>query len=115
MSDQKPKGLNYLLVIIFVLTFIFVNKLTHVEPNFDLGISAELKLQPIELAALSRFKIGYIIVPYDEYTGQAAASPYDEVYNEYDRCLLELFEKRAALKQIKAQYKMSLKCENSNI
>lgn len=114
MGVQKPNGLNILLVLVFVLTFVFVKSLNNRVAMPDMGLVADLQIEPMQIAALVQPRLGYMIVPYDEYTGAAGASPFEQIYSEYDRCLLALFEKRAVMAQFKAQYSMSIKCDRPN-
>lgn len=111
MSVQKPNGLTILLVVVFILTFAFVKSLTSRVNTPGMGISAELEIKPMDIIAFVQPRLAYMIVPYDEYTGRAGASPFEQVYSEYDRCLLALFEKREIMAQFKVQYAMSIKCD----
>lgn len=111
MSVQKPNGLNILLVIVFILAFIFVKSVDNRDLVPDMGFSADLQIETADIIAIVRPRLAYIIVPYDEYTGAVGATPFEQIYEDYDRCLVALFEKRATMAQFKVQYAMSIKCD----
>lgn len=112
MSVQKPNRMNILLAVVFVLAFIFVKSLNDGGGAMpDMGFSGEVEMKPIAIAAITQPRLAYMIVPYDEYTGRAGASPFEQQYAEYDACLLALFEKRVTMAQFKVQYAMSIKCD----
>ena len=115
MSVQKPNGLAILLIVVFILAFAFVKSLGERVEMPDMGLAADFEIQAVEIVAIVRPKLSYVIVPYDEYTGAMGASPFEQVYNEYDACLLALFEKRATMAKFKVQYAMSIKCDRPSI
>lgn len=111
MSVRKPNGMNIILMVVFVLAFIFVKSVNDRTAMPDMGFAGGLEIQPLDIVAIVRPRLAYVIVPYDEYSGTVGASPFEQVYREYDACLLALFEKRAAMAQFKVQYAMSIKCD----
>lgn len=111
MGVRKPNGMNIILMVVFVLAFVFVKSLNDRSVMPDMGFADGLVIQPIAIAAIVQPRLGYMIVPYDQYTGRAAASPFELVYREYDACLLALFDKRATMGRFKTQYAMSIKCD----
>ncbi|MBL1419875.1 MAG: hypothetical protein COC24_005130 [Alphaproteobacteria bacterium] len=115
MSVQKPSGLNILLVVVFILAFMFVKSLNNSNFVPDMGLSADLQIEAVDIIAIVQPRLAYIIVPYDEYTGAVGATPFEQVYKEYDGCLMALFEKRATMAQFKVQYAMSIKCDRPSI
>ncbi|PCI88467.1 MAG: hypothetical protein COB24_02935 [Hyphomicrobiales bacterium] len=115
MSVQKPNGLNILLVVVFILAFMFVKSLNNNNLMPDMGLSVDLQIEVVDIIAITRPRLAYIIVPYDEYTGAVGATPFEQVYQEYDSCLVALFEKRTTMAAFKVQYTMSIKCDRPSI
>lgn len=112
MSVKNSKNLNLLLIVVFVLTFAFVKSLRDVRKSGDLKYEEFSAVE--QLVTMTR-TLSYMIMPFDEYTGQVGASPFETQYRDYDACLVALFDKRANMALVKTQYKMSIKCEQPTI
>lgn len=115
MSAQNPKSRLMLLALIFILSFVFAKGFDRHGQLPDMGFATEVATVPMKIAVMMRPSLRYSIVPFDEYTGRVGASPFVSEYRDYDACLVALFDKRASLAQVKTQYKMSIKCDNSGI
>lgn len=111
MRAQYPQKTPLLLAIIIVLLFVFVKNFDSRDRMPDMGLSAKIEINTKDIVAFVKPSLAYLIVPFDEYTGRVAATPFIAEYRDYDTCLVALFEKRANMALVKTQYKMSVKCD----